>query len=82
MELKLAPNVIYCTLNSCALTFGSTGFGGQGPIHTASVLYRNGEKSLHFDFGESVYTDPQKNATKTQVFESSIKSGYLKISRF
>ena len=40
-----------------------------GPVHTTPFLYKNGEKNLCFC--ESVHTDPHKNATKTEVFESA-----------
>ena len=46
----------------------------SGPVHTTLFLYKNGEKNLRFC--ESVHTDPHKNATKTEVFENAIKSGY------
>ena len=42
----------------------------KGPVHTALFLYKNGEKDLLSC--ESVH----KNATKTEVFENAIKSGY------
>ena len=51
-----------------------------GPVHTTLFLYKNGEKNLRFC--ESVHTDPHKNATKTEVFENAIKSGYPQKRRF
>ena len=55
-----------------------------GPVHTASILYKTGEKNLHFC--ESVHTELHKNAknggirkryqkwisTKTEVFENAL----------
>ena len=41
----------------------------------------NGEKNLP-PLCESVHTDPHKNATKTEVFENAVKSGYPKKPRF
>ena len=40
------------------------------------IMYKNEEKNIRFC--ESVHTDPHKNATKTEVFESAIKGGYQK----
>lgn len=46
----------------------------SGPVHTASFLYKNGDKNLRFC--EIVHIiDPQKG-TKTEVFENAVKSGY------
>ena len=45
-----------------------------GLVHTAPRLCNNGEKNLCFC--ESVHTDPQENAAKTEVFENAIESGY------
>ena len=47
----------------------------SGPVHTAPFLYKNEEKDLRFC--ESVHTDLHKKATKTEVFENAIKSGYF-----
>ena len=51
-----------------------------GPVHTAPFLYKNGQKNLRFC--ESVHTDLYKNATKTEVFENAIKSGYPQKRKF
>ena len=51
-----------------------------GPVHTTPFLYKNGEKNLRFC--ESVHTDLHKNATKTEVFENAVKSGYPQKRRF
>ena len=51
-----------------------------GPVHTTPFLYKNGEKNLRFC--DSVHTDPHKNATKTEVFENAVKSGYPQKRRF
>ena len=55
-------------------------FCDQGPVHTAPFLYKNEEKSLRFC--ESVHTDLHKNATKTEVLENAVKSGYPQKRRF
>ena len=54
--------------------------GNLGPVHTTPFLYKNGEK--HLRFCESVHTNPHKNATKTEVFENAVKSGYPQKRRF
>ena len=51
-----------------------------GPVHTTPFLYKNGEK--HLRFCESVHTDTHKNATKTEVFQNAVKSGYPQKRRF
>ena len=51
-----------------------------GPDVEIKSLYKNGEKNLRFC--ESVHTDPHKNATKTEVFENAVKSGYPQKRRF
>ena len=43
-------------------------------------VQKKGEKNLRFC--ESVHTDPHKNATKTEVFENAVKSGYPQKRRF
>ena len=45
-----------------------------------SIFLPNGEKNLRFC--ESVHTDPHKNATKSEVFENAVKSGYPQKRRF
>ena len=52
----------------------------QAPFTLTPFLYKNGEKNLRFC--ESVHTDPHKNATKTEVFENAVKSGYPQKWRF
>ena len=44
------------------------------PVHTAPFLYKNGE--INLGFYESVHIDLHKNATKTEVFETAVESGY------
>ena len=51
-----------------------------GPVHTAPFLYKNGDKNLRFCGSVHIYL--HKNATKTEVFEDAIESGYPQKRRF
>ena len=53
---------------------------GLRPRSHYSVFVQKRRENLRFC--ESVHTDPHKNATKTEVFENAIKSGYPQKRRF